>query len=118
MIFFIFFTGLIEKKHGNCKKKPHHALPLADTNYVAAFLRNFAEQNALVTSGLLDEKKNVLKMLPPGVSKSTVYGKYAAACAAEQRKCVSLCSFRRIWISCCPDIVLQKPNKSDLCDIR
>jgi len=108
--------GLVEKIHGNAKRIPHNSLAFVDTENVVTCIRNYAQQNALFLPGRQAGVFNsALKLLPTSDTKKNIfYDVYKPSCEIAGVKDVSLVSFRKLWKTFCPEIVISKP-KWDLC---
>ena len=96
--------------------KPHHALRLADIEYVVSFIRNYAEDHAILLPGRIPGyKQDDVVLLPSSTTKITVWNLYhAAAENAPDVKAVGYSSFCSLWKQLLPQILVCKPM-SDLC---
>jgi hypothetical protein len=104
--------------HGNAGVASHgKSLTYEAVQNVVSFLRNYAENNALILSGRITsinvENLASLKLLPSSDTKRGLHSMYMASCDGKHDP-VSESSFRRIWKQVLPNIVIQRP-RSDLC---
>jgi len=108
--------GIAPVKHGNAGKKPANACRMEDVEKVVMFLRNYAENNALVlpgkTKGVRTGDSRTM-LLPSWESKKQIYQKYVAACE-EGNRVLKLSAFVSIWKAALPNIMIQR-IRSDLC---
>ena len=96
--------------------KPRRALRLSDIEYIVSFVRNYAEDNAILLPGRIPGyKRDHVVLLPSSTTKSAVWNLYhAAAEIAPDVKAVSYSSFCSLWKQLLPHILVCKPM-SDLC---
>ena len=96
--------------------KPRHALRLAEIEYVVSFVRNYAEDNAILLPGRIPGyKRDDLVLLPSSTTKIAVWNVYhTAAGSAPDVKAVGYSSFCSLWNQLLPHILVCKPM-SDLC---
>ena len=59
-------------------------------------------------------KKTGLRILPSDLTVTSVYSDYQKACASTGAQLHSETTFRRIWKSLMPTLIIAKPS-SDLC---
>ena len=63
-------NGLETRLHGNTKRLPHNHLAHAVITNVTEFLKNYAEENAILLPGRIPgHKRDDLKLLPSSHSK-------------------------------------------------
>jgi hypothetical protein len=107
-------VGLCPRKRPYAK--PRHALRLADIQYVVSFIRNYAEDNAILLPGRIPGyKRDDLVLLPSSTTKKAVWNLYhAAAENAPGVKAANYSSFCSLWKQLLPQILVCKPM-SDLC---
>ena len=96
--------------------KPRHALRFADIEYVVAFVRNYAEDNAVLLPGRIPGyKRDDIVLLPSSTTKRAVWQLYQSAAEnAPDVKAVGYSSFCSLWNQLLPNILVCKPM-SDLC---
>ena len=97
--------------------KPHHALHLSDIEYVVSFVRNYAEDNAILLPGRIPGyKRDDVVLLPSYTAKAAVWINlyHAAAVITPDVKAVRYSSFCSLWKQLLPTIRVCKPM-SDLC---
>ncbi len=107
-------NGLCPRKRAYTK--PRHALRLSDIEYVVSFVRNYAEDNAILLPGRIPGyKRDDIVLLPSSTTKSAVWNLYhAAAEIAPDVKPVRYSSFCSLWKQLLPHILVCK-SMSDLC---
>lgn len=111
-------TGIASVVHGNTGVTPAcKRLKFSDVENVVQFLVNYAENNSLILPGRIatNNQKDYqkLKPLPSSVTKRGLHACYKTSCG-EERYAVSESTFRHIWKTTQPNIVIQRP-RSDLC---
>ena len=108
--------GLATQSHGNLKRSPAHALSLSATEFIARFLLNYAEQNALLLPGRVPGySRSDIKLLPSSVSKRGIWKVYQeAARRDDSMRAVGYSTFTGLWRSLLPSVILMKPM-TDLC---
>ena len=100
--------------------KLRHTLCLADIEYVVAFIRNYAEDNAILLPGWIPGyKRDDIILLPSSTTKAVMWNLYlTAAESAPDVKVVGYSSFCSLWKQLPPPphphIFVYKPM-SDLC---
>jgi hypothetical protein len=97
-------------------RKPRHALRLSDIEYIVSFVRNYAEDNAILLPGRIPGyKRDDVVLLPSSTTKIAVWKVYRAAAEnAPDVKSVGYSSFCTLWKKLLPHILVCKPM-SDLC---
>ena len=99
--------------------KPRHALRLADIEYVVSFVRNYAEDNAILLPGRIPGyKRDDLVLLPSSTTKIAVWNVYhTAAGSAPDVKAVGYSSFCSLWNQLLPHILVCKPDVQSVLDM-
>ena len=89
---------------------------MEDVGNVVTFLRNYAENNAVVlpskTKGVRAGDPRTM-LLPSWETKKQIHEKCVAACK-EGSQILKLSAFVSVWTSVLPNIMIQRP-RSDLC---
>ena len=68
--------GLEARIHGNSRKRPHNSLTWDMIINIVKFIKNFAEQNAILLPGRIPtHKRDDIKLLPSSDSKKVLYTK-------------------------------------------
>lgn len=122
--FFVFVHGIEMKRLRNLLtryKQNHNAIrELINSNHekssnavlphehLVNFLRNFAEDHALYFPRRVSSQKRIIKLLPSDVTKTSVYAKYKSAAEQMNDTPVDVYKFSDVWITLCPDIIIQK----------
>lgn len=107
--------GAGQKLHGNYRRLPRQSTDFPSAENVVTFLQNYAETHSLFMPGHIAQKFAIVKLLPTGTTKKSVYAEYQAACEANGSPgAVSLQVFRDIWRVSCSDIAILPP-RTDLC---
>ena len=62
--------GLTTRVHGNCRRKPKHALAIEELKSLVTFLNNYAEKNAILLPGRIPGyKRDTIQLLPSSTTK-------------------------------------------------
>ena len=108
-------NGIAPRVHGNTRRLPVHALTFDDVSRVVTFIRNYAEDHAVLLPGRIPGyKRSDLQLLPCSTTKSRVWKLYTNACELSHNRQVAYSSFCNIWRTPLPMIVPAKP-RTDLC---
>ncbi|XP_014674791.1 PREDICTED: uncharacterized protein LOC106814923 [Priapulus caudatus] len=103
------------KKSGGKQKTNARFLTFEDVSRVVTFIVNFSEVHALVLPGRVPGFKRFdIKLLPSMYTKASIWRLYQSAMNAEGYRAVKVHSFRNLWRSLVPYIVMTKPM-TDLC---
>ena len=70
--------GIQERVHGNSNHLPHNGFTTAELRSIVTFLRNYAEENAILLPGY---KRTDLQLLPTSTTKCEVWESYVKSCA-------------------------------------
>ena len=63
-------SGLTTRVHGNCRRKPKHALAIEEIKSLVIFLNNYAEKNAILLPGRIPGyKRDTIQLLPSSTTK-------------------------------------------------
>ena len=107
--------GISLRIHGNSKRLPHNALPLAVNEDVKNFLSNYADENAVLLPGRIPGFKNEdIQLLSSSDSKTHVWKSFKKACEESNKQAVSYTKFIDLWKRFHPNVVVAKPM-TDLC---
>ena len=108
-------NGIVPRVHGNTRRLPVKSLTFDDVSRVVSFIRNYAEDHAVLLPGRIPGyKRSDLQLLPCSTTKSRVWKLYTNACELSHSREVAYTSFCRIWRTLLPMIVPAKP-RTDLC---
>ena len=109
------------RTHGNEKRKPWHASSFAEKNRAVAFIKNYADVNAMPLPGRLPKHHDYkVMLLPSDVTKRKVYNEYSIASRelsnpqGEPARIFGYREFCRLWAEVVPYISVMVPS-SDLC---
>ena len=101
--------------HGNSKQLPWHGFTTNELKCIASFLRNYAEENAILLPGRIPGfKRTDLQLLPTNSTNKGVWNSYMRACATLTFRMASYTTFCAIWRQNVPHIMITTP-KTDLC---
>ena len=80
--------------HGNSKRLPHNALPLAVNEDVKNFLSNYADENAVILPGRIPGfKSEDIQLLSSSDTKTHVWKSFKIACEESNKQAVSYTKF-------------------------
>lgn len=109
--------GISLRIHGNSKRLPHNALPVAVTEDVKNFLSNFVDENAVLLPGRIPGFKNEdIQLLSSSETKMNVWRCFQRACEESNKQAVCYTKFIDLWKQFFPNVVVAKPM-TDLCFI-
>ena len=107
--------GIQDRLHGNSKKLPHNGFTTPELKCVVAFIKNYAEENAILLPGRVPGfKRSDLQLLPTHTAKRSVWEHYMMSCASLTFRVAAYTTFCAIWRKYMPHIVITTP-KTDLC---
>ena len=108
--------GIAPRIHGNTKKLPSNALSHEHVKDIAAFISNYAEENAIVLPDRVSgyKKNDDIKLLPSSESKANVWRAYKRSCEVTGKKQICYSKFVDMWNSLFPNVVVAKPM-TDFC---
>ena len=107
--------GLVPRQYHH--HKPHHALRLADIQYVAIFITNYAENHTICFLAEYPghQRERDVILLPSSTTEKDVWDLYhTAAESASNVRVVGYFSFCSLWQQLLPHIIICKPM-TDLC---
>ena len=108
-------NGLVERIHGNVKRKPSNTCTPAQLDDLAKFLDNIAESHVMPLPGRMPTHKDSrVLLLPTDMTKAKVFGLYTESCVRGHTKPVGRTKFHTVWNGVRPYIVTMKPA-DDLC---
>lgn len=107
--------GISLRIHGNSKRLPHNALPLAVNEDVKNFLSNYADENAVLLPGRIPGFKNEdIQLLSSSDTKTQVWKSFKKACEESNKQAVSYTKFTDLWKRFHPNVVVAR-LMTDLC---
>lgn len=96
-------SGLAPTVHGNTRRLPVKALTFNDVSRIVTFVRNYAEDHAvLLPARIPGYKRSDLQLLPCSTTKIAVWKLYKSASEEAQDRAVAYSSFCRIWRTLLP----------------
>ena len=79
--------GISLRIHGNSRRLPHNTLPLAIAEDVKTFLRNYADENAVLLPGRIPGfKSEDIQLLSSSDTKMNVWNSFKRACAESNKQ--------------------------------
>ena len=67
-------SGLTTRVHGNCERRPKHALTIDEIKSLVMFMNNYAEKNAILLPGRIPGyKRDTIQLLPSSTTKKVQY---------------------------------------------
>jgi len=104
-------NGLTLRVHGNAKRLPSSVSSAETVEQVVKFIKNTAEEQALLLPGRVPGFKRIdLKLLPSNLTKHGLWRR----CADMGQVSVGYSNFRDLWNQLCPFILIMRPP-TDLC---
>ena len=86
--------GISLRIHGNSKRLPHNALPVAIAQDVKNFLSNFVDENAVLLPGRIPGFKNEdIQLLSSNETKMHVWRCFKRACEESNKQVVCYTKF-------------------------
>ena len=108
-------NGLTLRTHGNSKRLPSSALSTETVEQVVKFIKNVAEEQALLLPGRVPAFKRIdVKLLPSNLTKHSLWKKYFDICTSTGQASVGYSKFCDLWNQLCPFILIMRPA-TDLC---
>ena len=108
-------NGLTLRVHGNSKWLPSSACSAETVERVITFIRNTAEEQALLLPGRVPGFKRIdVKLLPSNLTKHGLWKRYDATCSSMGQVSVGYSKFCDLWNQLCPFILIMQPA-TDLC---
>ena len=106
--------GIQDRLHGNSKKLPYNGFT-AELKCIVSFVKNYAEENAILLPGRIPGfKRTDLQLLPTNTTKRSVWEHYMKSCATLTFRVAAYATFCTIWRKYMPHVVITTP-KTDLC---
>ena len=110
-------NGIAPRVHGNTRRLPVHALTFDDVSRVVSFIKNYAEDHAVLLPGRIPGyKRSDLQLLPCSTTRSLVWRQYSNACELSHNRTVAYSTFCRTWRTLLPMIIPARP-RTDLCPV-
>ena len=108
-------NGLTLRTHGNSKRLPSCATSTETVERVVKFIKNVAEEQALLLPGRVPGFKRIdVKLLPSNLTKHSLWKKYSDICTSTGQASVGYSKFCDLWNQLCPFILIMRPA-TDLC---
>ena len=108
-------NGLSVRVHGNNKQLPTSTSSPETIENVVKFIRNVAEEQALLLPGPVPGfKRTDVKLLPSTLTKHSLWKTYQDLCNNDCRISVGYSKFCDLWNQLCPFIIIMRPA-TDLC---
>ena len=111
-------NGYTGRRHGNLRRKPHHALSLDCVKFVVMFILNYSELHGLVLPGRVPGySRSDIQLLPSSTSKHSIWQQYYSSSTSTSHRAVAYSTFCLLWRNLVPQVMTMKPMKpmSDLC---
>ena len=110
-------NGLTPRVHGNTKRLPIRTLSFDDVTHVVTFIKNYAEDHAILLPGRMPGyKSSNVQLLPCSTTKHNVWLEYKAASELIPRHGVAYSTFCKLWRELLPMILPSRP-RTDLCPV-
>ena len=106
--------GVVDRVHGNTRKRPHNAFSFSSIENASQFIVNTSDTHGLPLPGRLPTCEEKVVVLPSDMSKRKVYNNYKVACVQQQLKPMKKSAFLKVWQGLHPNIGTMKPA-TDLC---
>ena len=108
-------NGVQGRPHGNSGRLPHHGFTTKELQSIVLFLKNYAEENAILLPGRIPGyKRTDLQLLPTNTTKKEVWQQYVMACGTLTFRIAGYQTFCVLWRRYVPHIIITTP-KTDLC---
>ncbi|CAH3141519.1 unnamed protein product [Porites evermanni] len=108
-------NGLTLRTHGNAKRLPSNASSIETVERVVKFIKNVAEEQALLLPGRVPGFKRIdVKLLPSNLTKHGLWKTYFDICTKTGQVSVGYSKFCDLWNQLCPFILIMRPA-TDLC---
>ena len=108
-------NGLTLRTHGNSIRLPSSASSTETVEQVVKFIKNVAEEQALLLPGRVPGFKRIdVKLLPSNLTKRSLWKKYFDICTSTGQTSVGYSKFCDLWNQLCPFILIMRPA-TDLC---
>ena len=106
--------GVIDRVHGNARKRPHNAFSYSSIENASRFIVNTSDTHGLPLPGRLPTCEQKVIVLPSDMSKTKVYKNYKAACVQQQLRPMKKSAFFKVRQDLHVNIGTMKPA-TDLC---
>ena len=108
-------NGLTLRTHGNAKRLPSSTCSSETVELVIKYIKNTAEEQALILPGRVPGFKRIdVKLLPSNLTKHALWQRYADICTSTGQVSVGYSKFCDLWNQLCPFILIMRPA-TDLC---
>ena len=108
-------NGLTLQTHGNTKRLPSSASSIETVERVVKFIKNVAEEQALLLPRHVPGFKRIdVKLLPSNLTKHGLWKTYFDICTSTGQVSVGYSKFCDLWNQLCPFILIMRPA-TDLC---
>ncbi|PFX33021.1 hypothetical protein AWC38_SpisGene2140 [Stylophora pistillata] len=108
-------NGLTLRTHGNAKRLPSSASSIETVERVVKFIKNVAEEQALLLPGRVPGFKRIdVKLLPSNLTKHNLWKTYFDICTSTGQVSVGYSKFCDLWNQLCPFILIMR-LATDLC---
>ena len=108
-------NGLTLRVHGNAKRLPNSTSSAETFEEVVKFIKNTAEEQALLLPGRIPGFKRIdVKLLPSNLTKHGLWKRYEDICTSTGQVSVGYSKFCDLWNQLCPFILIMRPA-TDLC---
>ena len=108
-------NGLTLRTHGNTKRLPSSASSIETVERVVKFIKNVAEEQALLLPGRVPGFKRIdVKLLLSNLTKHGLWKTYFDICTSTGQVSVGYSKFCDLWNQLCPFILIMQPA-TDLC---
>ena len=75
--------GVIDRVHGNARKRPHNAFSYSSIENASRFIVNTSDTHGLPLPGCLPTCEHKVVVLPTDMAKTNVYKNYKVACQQQ-----------------------------------
>ena len=108
-------NGLTLRTHGNTKRLPSSASSIETVERVVKFIKDVAEEQALLLPRRVPGFKRIdVKLLPSNLTKHSLWKTYFNICMSTGQVSVGYSKFCDLWNQLCPFILIMRPA-TDLC---
>ena len=108
-------NGLTVRVHGNVKRLPSGACSAKTVERIVKFIKNTAEEQALLLPGCVPGFKQIdVKLLNWNLTKHRLWKQYSHICTSIGQVSVGYSKFCDLWSQLCQFILIMRPA-TDLC---
>lgn len=108
-------NGIVPRVHGDCGKKPHHAIKYDEVFFCVEWLMWYSDINGLpMPAAPRGKDDDAPVLLPSSLTKKDLHKEYLQACLEAGTRQLSLTSFKNIWTNVVPHIKIINP-RDDVC---